>query len=397
MTEADRSDRTEPVGSVGRVGSIPSAGRTITVLDEPPDDWDARAVDVPGGHVLQSRAWAEHQAAIGWRPHYATLADGSSALAVSLPWPLVGGAGAYLPRGPNPSGGAEAVAARVAGFGSWLAGQGIDVVALDPEVEASTGLRDRLAALGYHQIEELQASRHRISLPLEGADDAAIRSGIAKSTRQRITKAEKDATIVVRHDTRWAAEPAPASDPDRLWVAPVEPDAAALERFYGLLLETGERRHFSFGARDRSIAWWLAALRAGHLVYLEARSGDVTGEVLGGLVLYRHGERVSTVNSGDSAETRRSHPGTMHLLRWRAIQLALLERRAEMDLGGVDLPGARAEPLEGDPTYGLYRHKMSFGGRWLELVGAHERVARPWRYAAGRITGRLVRLLGRDG
>ena len=27
--------------------------------------------------------------------------------------------------------------------------------------------------------------------------------------------------------------------------------------------------------------------------------------------------------------------------------------------------------------YGLYQHKRSFGGQWLELTGAHERVLRP--------------------
>jgi hypothetical protein len=33
-----------------------------------------------------------------------------------------------------------------------------------------------------------------------------------------------------------------------------------------------------------------------------------------------------------------------------------------MDLGGVDVAGARTEPQEGDPLYGLYQHKQSFGG-----------------------------------
>ena len=34
-----------------------------------------------------------------------------------------------------------------------------------------------------------------------------------------------------------------------------------------------------------------------------------------------------------------------------------------MDLGGVDVAGSRGEPHEGDPLYGLYQHKQSFGGR----------------------------------
>ena len=66
-----------------------------------------------------------------------------------------------------------------------------------------------------------------------------------------------------------------------------------------------------------------------------------------------------------------------------------------MDLGGADLAGARREPGEGEPMWGLYQHKLSFGGRWLELAGAHERVVRPRRYAAGRLTARVARLVRR--
>jgi len=85
----------------------------------------------------------------------------------------------------------------------------------------------------------------------------------------------------------------------------------------------------------------------------------------------------------------------MHLLRWRAIELALAEGRDEMDLGGVDLAGARRVPVEGEPTFGLYEHKRSFGAAWVPLAGAQEVVARSWRYAAGRLTGKVARTVGR--
>ena len=68
-----------------------------------------------------------------------------------------------------------------------------------------------------------------------------------------------------------------------------------------------------------------------------------------------------------------------------------------MDLGGADVAGARREPREGEPTWGLYQHKLSFGGRWLELAGAHEHVIRPNRYRAGRLAARLGRVVGRGG
>ena len=118
---------------------------------------------------------------------------------------------------------------------------------------------------------------------------------------------------------------------------------------------------------------------------------DEAERSVAGLMLYRHGGRLSTVLSGDLEEARKEHPGAFHLLRWRAIQLAIREHATEMDLGGVDVAGARHEPREGEPMFGLYQHKRSFGAEWVELPGAHERVIRPWRYAAGRVAARVLR------
>jgi lipid II:glycine glycyltransferase (peptidoglycan interpeptide bridge formation enzyme) len=85
----------------------------------------------------------------------------------------------------------------------------------------------------------------------------------------------------------------------------------------------------------------------------------------------------------------------MHLLRWRAIQLAIGEGCVEMDLGGVDVPGARRRPEPGEPMHGLLEHKLSFGAEWVELAGAQERVHRPIRYAAGRAASAALRIVRR--
>ena len=359
------------------------------------EDWDARTVDAPGGHVYQSRAWAAHREASGWQSRFLVDDAGGRALALTRRWPFVGGGSGYVPRGPGPVGGdagaAEALASRLIALADLLAADGIDVVAADPEVpDAETGFRHAIEGAGFHQIEEIQPSRHRISLPLgDGADETAVFEAIAKSTRQRIRGAEKAEVGVVRHDARVAGGAGEG------FLAPAEPAETALDRFYDLLLETGERRHFSFGPRASFMAWWAAALAAGHLVYLEARAGDATGEPLAGLILYRHGGRLSTVHSGDHESARKTHPGALHLLRWRAIQLAIREGSSEMDLGGVDVAGARNEPNEGDPLYGLYQHKQSFGGQWLALTGAHERVFDPRGYQIGRLAGRAARLIRR--
>lgn len=262
------------------------------------------------------------------------------------------------------------------------------VIASDAEIAAATGYPSLLRAIGFHPIDEIQPSRHRVSLPLEGRSEDDVLAGVTKSTRQRIRKAEGEGLLVVRHDGR-----VPPGGVGEGFAAPAEPTAVALDRFYDLLLETGERRQFTFGPRAAFLAWWEAARRAGHLVLLEARAPG--GDVLAGLVLYRHGERLSTVHSGDHAVARRDHPGALHLLRWRAIQLAIRERRLEMDLGGVDVADARREPREGEPMWGLYQHKRSFGAEWVEMTGAHERVIDPMRYRLGRLAGRVARLTGR--
>ena len=352
-------------------------------------DWDERTVDGRGGHVLQSLTWAEHRERSGWTADRLVFEDGFRVLTLRRPWPFIGGWSAYVPRGPV--GGDEPVAETADRLGAvvdHLAGMGVAVVAADAEVPATTGYGAELARHGFHPIEEIQPSRHRISLPLADRTEEDVFGGISKSTRQRIRKAEDVVTNVIRHDGRL-----PPGGVGEGFDAPGEPAEVALDRFYDLLLETGERKHFAFGPRDAFLAWWRAALRAGHLVYLEA--WGIRGAPVAGLILYRHGERLSTVHSGDHASEREETPGALHLLRWRAIQLALREGRTEMDLGGADLPGARREPREGEPMWGLYEHKRSFGGEWLELTGAHERVVDPVRYAAGRVASRLGRLVGR--
>ena len=355
-------------------------------------DWDERTVDAPGGHVYQSRAWAEHRVAAGWEADHLVFADeddGYAALALRRALPVVGGSTAYVPRGPIAAGEApERTAERLAAIVDHLAAVDVAVVASDAEIPAATGYGGRLASIGFRPIDEIQPSRHRVSLLLAGRNPDDVFGGIAKSTRQRIRKAEKDGIVVVRHDGRLSS-----GGVGEGFVSPAEPTDIALDRFYSLLLETGERLQFSFGPREAFLAWWRSAHRAGHLILLEARTAE--GDVQACLVLYRHGQRLSTVHSGDHAAARRDHPGALHLLRWRAIELALREGRTEMDLGGADVAGARREPVEGEPMWGLYQHKRSFGGEWLELTGAHEKILDPNRYRLGRIASKATRLLRR--
>jgi lipid II:glycine glycyltransferase (peptidoglycan interpeptide bridge formation enzyme) len=376
---------------VPRVTTKPDA---VAFHEAPPEileRWDDLTVRVPGGHVLQSRAWAEHRATRGWQPRYLAGEDGSAVLALTRPWPLISGASAYLPRGPVPSGGLDDAIARLDGVTRWLGEQGVDVVASDAEVVAD-GYRQRLGTIGYQPIEEIQPSRHRLTVRLdEQADEDKLLENASKSTRQRIRQAERGGLTVVRYD---AAPPSPLpgvspSIADLEFADPSDEPVMAFERFHDLASQTADRRHFVLGSRASFLDWTTRAYASGFVVLLEAV--DDAARSIAGLMLYRHGGRLSTALSGDREDARKEHPGAFHLLRWRAIQAAVREGATEMDLGGVDVAGARHEPREGEPMFGLYQHKRGFGAEWLELPGAHERVLRPWRYAAGRIAARLRR------
>lgn len=355
-------------------------------------EWDQRTVRTPGGHVYQSTVWAAQRARLGWQPLHVMLDDDHAALVLLRPLPLIGGASAYIPRGPvvGPREAGGPAAERVAFLTAWLAARGVLVVATDAEVPAAEMAYGRtLRAARFHPIPEIQPSRHRVSIELADTDEAAVRARFTKSTRQRIDGAERGAVIVERHDTGgWGGN-------HPIFERPPRPLDEALESFATLLEETGQRRGFVFGPRQVFVDWWTAAHGAGLLAFLDARDPVDPGRSLGGLLLYRHGNRLSTVHSADAQGVREAHPGVMHLLRWRAIQLAIREGCTEMDLGGVDVGPDHREPGEGDPTAGLYEHKRSFGATWVEMTGAHERVTRPLRYAVGRLTARLARVLRR--
>lgn len=348
--------------------------------------WDDLTVRVPGGNVEQSLAWGAHRARTGWRPHHLELADGSAVLALGRAWPLLGGGRLYVPKGPVPGGAdASGVADRLVAVAGWARAAGYDTLVADAEMPAATGYRAALAERGFKPVEEIGPSRHRVATPIPpGADDAILRALITKTARYEVGRAERLGVRIVRHD----ATPAPADGMGPGFEEPGreqrhEAATAAFERFHALLRAAGERRGFAIGTREVALAWWRDALAAGHLALLEAWSAD--GAYLAGAIFYRHGERLTYAHAADVVALRREQPGAARLILWRALQLVAREGRSELDLGGVDVAGARFEPRPGDAMYGLLEFKQSFGGRWVELAGAHERTLRPARARAGEI------------
>lgn len=349
--------------------------------------WDARAVDGPGGHVYQSQAWARHRSRFGWQPRFVVLDDGLPVLALTRPWRVVGGGSAYVARGPIPDADPGTTADRLVGLAEWLGGQGIDVVAADPEVPADGRYAERLRAAGFRQIEELQPSRHRMDVTLPAADDEeGLLKSFSATTRNLVRQAERQGLVVRRLDRRTGdsatgGRSGPASDP-------AVDEGPMIDRLYDLLLDTARRRGFWLAGHATFSSWTAEALAAGHLLALLVEDPD--GRLLAGATFYRHGNRLTYALSGEHEAARRDHPGATRFLLWKAMQIAMAEGRAIMDLGGVDVRGARRRPRPGEPEHGMLAFKESFGATWVELAGAHERVIRPLRYATGRAAGRIL-------
>lgn len=358
-------------------------------------DWDARTVDVPGGDVFQSRAYGEYRSRHGWRPHFLVFEDGFRALAISRPWPWIGGGGAYLPRGPVSAGEpVEKTADRLRAIADWLAAHGIDVVSGDAEIRAETGYPALVAARGFRQIEEIQVARHRVGVPL-GDDEAAQFALIGQTSRNLIRRAEKQGAKVLRFDARAGEAPGEGFEVPEdvaLSSAVLEP---ALRRFYEALGITADRRGFRGLLYNAStfLDWSMNAISGGLAIYLEVRAPD--DRMLAGALFHRHGERLTYGYAADIFELRDEFPGAVRLLIWRGMQIAVREGRKEMDLGGVDTPAARRKPVKGEEMHGLLTFKEAFGGEWVEQSGNHEWVARPWRYATGRVLAAVARRVRR--
>jgi lipid II:glycine glycyltransferase (peptidoglycan interpeptide bridge formation enzyme) len=355
----------------------------VVVVDElqaAPDEWDRLTVDTPGGHVLQGRTWAEHRRRQGWDPHFVNFSDGRGALLLTRRQPPLPGFVAYAPRGPVAAGDApERVAQRAIALARWCRERQGTILAVDPILAANDAYEARLLAERFRVTEEIQPSRHRLVLRLSGDDEPAaerpapedpkgaeerVMHGFAKSTRQRIRAAEEAGTEIVE-DTRGE------------WLA----------GFGELMDATAVRKSFSFRASRGFLAWWQEVLGARQARFFVALH---EGQLLGGLLAYIQGGQYATAFSADRAALRERFPGTMHLLRWTVIRAALAAGVAEIDLGGVDLPGYRRLPRQGDPSWGMYQHKASFGAEWVESAPAHEVVFRPWIYRAG-VAARSIR------
>jgi lipid II:glycine glycyltransferase (peptidoglycan interpeptide bridge formation enzyme) len=348
------------------VSAVGPAVRVTADDATPPADWDARAVELPGGHVMQSATWGRYRAEQGWDPHFLTFHDERGALVLLRSSAGLPGSEAVVRRGPaHADDPPETAAARAAALAAWGREAGARSLYLDPERPADAAYARAMGRAGFGLTDALEPSIHVMRRDFAaGLDEEALLRSFSKSTRQRIRAAEQ-AGVTVADGT----------------------DAASMTAFAELLHERADVVGMQLQAGTGFTEAWRRLIDAnlGRLLLAEHE-----GELIGGLFLFRQGGIWSTAYSADKAARRRDLPGAMHLVRWTAIRAAHAEGCPAIELGGVDLPGHRTPPEPGEPNRGLYEHKRGFGAEWVQREPARRIVLRAGAERMATVRRRLI-------
>lgn len=314
-----------------------------------PEGWDDRAVRAPGGHVMQSAAWARIREAQGWR---ATFLSSPTAVALLLSRPLpLGGRFAYAPRGPVPAGRSrDSFGAALDLVAGGLRSERAVFAKVDAEVPYEWG--DLFRARGWRRGADVQPVLATLELDLAPEEDALF-AALEKDTRWSVRQAEKRG-VAIREAT---------ADPD-------------LRAFYELYAVTGERAGFITRTWDYYRLVWRTLIDAG---LATLRLAEHEGAPVAGSMTWHCGDREMYMYGATSEAGRRCHAA--YGLLWSSIREARRNGFRRFDLGGI--PADLNDQT--DTMQGPYRFKKGFGGEVRRFAGAHDLVGSPLRYAVFRV------------
>lgn len=331
---------------------------------EAPPGWDDAAVRSPGGHVLQSAAWAQIREAQGWRPQFHRLGAPLPVALVlwrSLP---AGRSLAYVPRGPIAADTTQ-LAQALAKLAELARERRAIFIKVDPEIDSDLGA-DPLRAAGFRRAPDIQPVIATLELDLAPEEDALF-AALEKDTRWSVRQAEKRGVSV--RDAGGDAD---------------------LRALYDLYAETGQRAGFITRTWDYYRRMWGSLIAAGHA---RVRLAEKDGRAVAGALTWRCGER-DVYQSAATNDAGRSASAAYALL-WRCIIEARKGGARRFDFGGIPADVTRKD----DPMYGPYLFKKGFGGTPRRFVGAHDAVPNEVAYRAFAVAEPIytsaLRLLGR--
>ena len=319
-------------------------------MTDAPAGWDEAAVRSPGGHVLQSAAWARIRQEQGWRPQFLRIGD-PLPLALVLWRTLPAGQRiAYVPRGPIVAAPAELPRALDA-LATLARDSRAIFLKVDPELDPADAIGP-LRRAGFRRAADIQPVLATLVLDLAPDEDALL-AAVNKDTRWSIRQTEKRGVAI-----REAA------------------GEADLRALYDLYVATGRRAGFIIRTWDYYHAMWGTLVTAGHA---RVRLAELEGRPVAGALTWRCGGR-EVYQSAATNDAGRSTYAAYGLL-WRCIIEARRTGARAFDFGGIPVDVTRKD----DPMYGPYLFKKGFGGEPRRFVGAHDTVPRALAYAAYRV------------
>jgi lipid II:glycine glycyltransferase (peptidoglycan interpeptide bridge formation enzyme) len=324
--------------------------------------WNDLITRLPDCALEQGFEWGEILKESGCEPLRYAVFDGDECVAAiaMLRWhpPMLQSSVLYAPRGPLISSD-NGPARRALGRTIKDVATATRAVFLRASPGAAAYRDDVHAALvegGFVRLPEdwtiWNAPRIVMTLNLEGSDDA-VWSRISGSRRREIKLTEAAGVSVV--EAR---------------------DASDLGLIYGLLVQMGRRKAYPVRRRRHFEAVWreYRASRSGILLFARHR-----GEILGGLIGARLGRVAyflySAMRHGHAVDSEPRHPGS--LLYWHFIRWARATGCESIQWGGS---GTQLPPAPGDPGYGIYQFKRSFGSECVKYTSYYDRVFRPGIY-----------------
>ncbi len=336
-------------------------------VDQQPNEaaWEEFVGSHPRGNLLQSTAWGDFKARWGWRPHRFLVHRGGEPVAgaqvLLRPLPL-GHAVAYVPRGPvaEPHDD-EALASLWHALHEWARSRRVAWLTVEPNWPLPPeAVAPKLATAGFRP-----AVRH-----------VQPRATLVVDLRPELEE------ILARMKQKWRYNIRLSGRKGVKVRAGGEGD---FEAFYKLMRETGHRDGFAV----RPLAYYRDAWHAfqpGRSVLLLAEYG---GDVLAGLLVFRHGRTAYYLYGASSRQERHRMPN--HALQWAAIRWAKEQGCQVYDLWGIPQEAAAGQQDGHGGLWGVYRFKRGFGGRPVLYPGAFDAVYAPLLYALYRLLQRRRR------
>jgi lipid II:glycine glycyltransferase (peptidoglycan interpeptide bridge formation enzyme) len=321
---------------------------TTPTTGTPAPDWDDQLAKL-GGHLYQSRAWAEFQQTQGRPVMYAADTDWSWMAA------LRHGRGGinylYAPYGPTLQGSnAEAALTSLLEAGRTA---GADFIRFEP---LGTVTPTELRRFGAHLVAEMQP-RYRLTLDL-APDEAQLRGAISSSNRNLINTAEKRGLTF-----RTSSDPADMAE------------------FLAMQRQTAERQHITMHPDTyyHQLAQVLFPTATARLYF-----ADHDGHPIASAICIDFAGTRYYVYAATYYELNKQHKAAIALLWWLIME-AKSKGLTRFDYGGI-----APEDQPNHPWAGHTKFKKSIGGEIITSVGTWEIPIKLTKYQLYRMARKVL-------